>query len=169
MKRPNEAPSWAWSVPPSHWLMKVSISPSSAASARSRLHLGSWHRVLLGWCSAGGRAGGLLGVLLLAGVGEAVGDGAGLDDLPSEGQPVDDRGAEPRIGEGLGPAGERLVGGDGDRRAFLPLSENLEQQFGAAAVQFHVAQLVQADQIDPAVAGDQLGQLPLIGGLDQLV
>ena len=30
------------------------------------VHLGSWHRVLLGWCSAGGRAGGLLGVLLSA-------------------------------------------------------------------------------------------------------
>src|SRR5438552_6150744 len=30
----NEAASWAWSVPPSHWLMKVSISASSAESAR---------------------------------------------------------------------------------------------------------------------------------------
>ena len=65
--------------------------------------------------------------------------------------------------------GERLVGRDSDRRAFLPLSENLEQQFGTAPVQFHVAKLVKADQAGPAVAGDQLGQLPLIGGLGQLV
>ena len=52
------------------------------------VHQGSWHRVFLGWCSAGGRADGLLGVLLLAGVGEAIGDGAGLDDLPGGRQAV---------------------------------------------------------------------------------
>jgi hypothetical protein len=37
-------------------------------------------------------------------VGEAVGGGAGLDDVAVEGESVHDRGAEPRVGEGLGPA-----------------------------------------------------------------
>jgi len=45
----------------------------------------------------------------------------------------------------------------------------LEQQLGAAPVEFHVAQLVQAEQIDPAVAGDRLGQDPFVGGLDEFV
>src|SRR5215469_17872206 len=61
--------------------------------------------------------------------------------------------------------GERFVGGDGDRGALLSLGENLEKEFGAAPVEFHIAQFVKADQVDAAVAGDQLGQLPLVGGL----
>ena len=44
-----------------------------------------------------GSAGSPLG----AGVREPVAAGAGLDDVPSEGEPVDDGGAEPRVGEGL--------------------------------------------------------------------
>jgi hypothetical protein len=41
---------------------------------------------------------------LMAGLGEPVGVGAGLDDVAAEGEPVDDRGAEPWIGERLGRA-----------------------------------------------------------------
>src|ERR1700733_9315306 len=48
------------------------------------------------------RAGG--GLLGGAGLGEAVGVGAGLEDVAAEGEAVDDGGAEPRVGEGLGPA-----------------------------------------------------------------
>jgi hypothetical protein len=44
-------------------------------------------------------------LLPLSGVGQAVGVGAGLDDVAAKGEPVDDRGAEPRVGERLGPAG----------------------------------------------------------------
>jgi len=47
--------------------------------------------------------------------------------------------------------------------------EDLEQQLGAALVDFHVAQLVNAEQVDAAVAGDGLGELPVIGGLHELV
>jgi hypothetical protein len=65
---------------------------------------------------------------------QPVAGGAGLDGLPGEGEPVDDGCAQPRVGEGLGLAGERLVGGDRDRRALLPLGENLEERFGAVAV-----------------------------------
>jgi hypothetical protein len=41
---------------------------------------------------------------LLAGVGEAVGVAAGLDDVGAEGESVDDRGAESGVGERFGPA-----------------------------------------------------------------
>jgi hypothetical protein len=52
-----------------------------------------------------------------------------------------------------------LVGGNGDGRAFFPFGENLEQQLGAAPVQLKVSQLVDKDQVNSAVAVDQLGQL----------
>jgi hypothetical protein len=39
-------------------------------------------------------------VLLGAGLGEPVGIGAGFEDVAAEGEPVDDRGAEPGVGEG---------------------------------------------------------------------
>ncbi len=71
---------------------------------------------------------------LVAGVGEAVAAGAGLDDVPAEGEAVHDRGAEAWVGEGLGPAGEAVVAGDRDGAAFFSFGEDLEQQFGAAAV-----------------------------------
>ncbi|MBP2371658.1 hypothetical protein JOF36_007431 [Pseudonocardia parietis] len=58
--------------------------------------------------------------------------------------------------------------GDGDGVGLLALGEHLEQQFGAAAVEFHVAELVDAEQVDTAVAGDGLGELSFAGGLDQL-
>jgi hypothetical protein len=41
--------------------------------------------------------------------------------------------AEAWVGEGLGPAAERLVGGDRDRALLLAFGKDLEQQFGAAA------------------------------------
>ena len=62
-----------------------------------------------------------------------------------------------------------FVGGDRDGGLLLPFGEDLEQQFGAAAVEFHVAEFVEAEQIDAAVAGDGPGQLLVVGGLDELV
>jgi hypothetical protein len=102
-------------------------------------------------------------------MGKSVAGGACLDDLAVEGEPVDDGGAKSGVGEGLGPAGERLVGGDRDGGLFLPFGEDLEQQLSAAAVEFEVAELVADEEIDPAVASDRLRQLFLVGGLDELV
>jgi hypothetical protein len=42
--------------------------------------------------------------------------------------------AEPGVGDGFCPAGERFVGGDRDAGFHLALGENLEQHFGAAFV-----------------------------------
>ena len=107
----------------------------------------------------------------MAGLGGAqpVGVGAGGDDVGVEGEPVDDGGAEPRVGEGGCPFGEGGVGRDRDGGAFLAFGEDLEQQLGAAPVQLEVAQLVQAEQVDAAVAGDGAGQGLVVGGLDELV
>lgn len=51
----------------------------------------------------------------------------------------------------------------------LPLGQHLEEELGAASVEFHVAELVDAEQANAATAGDGLGQLLLIGGFDELV
>ena len=64
---------------------------------------------------------------------------------------------------------EGFVGGDSDRRAFFSLGENLEQQLCAAPVQLEIAQFVNENQINAAVAVDQLGQLFVVGGFDQFV
>jgi hypothetical protein len=37
---------------------------------------------------------------------------------------------------------ERLVGGDGDAGCLFPFGQDLEQQLGAAAVEFHIAELI---------------------------
>ena len=92
-----------------------------------------------------------------------------VDDVRVVGEPVHDRGAQPGVGERWCPLAERGVGRDRDGGLLLPLGEHLEQQLGAAPVQLDVAQLVQAQKVDPPVAADHLGQRPVIGGLDELV
>jgi hypothetical protein len=64
---------------------------------------------------------------------------------------------------------KRLVGGDRDGVLLLAFGEDLEEQLGAAAVELHVAELVDDEQVDAAVAGDGLGELFLVGGFDELV
>lgn len=106
---------------------------------------------------------------MVEGVGEAVGVGAGFDDGSVEGQPVHYGGAETWVAEGFGPAGEGFVGGDGDGVFLFSLGEDLEEEFSASAVQFHVAQFVDAKQIDPPVAGDGLCQDFLVCSFDEFV
>ena len=100
---------------------------------------------------------------------QAVGVGASFDDGAVEGEPVDDRGAEPRVGEGFGPAGEGLVGSDGDRVVLLPLGEDLKQQFCSSAIQLHVAEFVDHEQVDATVTGDGSCEVLLVGGFDEFV
>jgi hypothetical protein len=91
-----------------------------------------------------------VGRLHATGMGEPVAGDTGFDDLAVEGETVDDGRAEPGVGEGLGPAGERLVGGDRDGGLLFAFGEGLEQQFGAAPVQFHIAELVEQKKVDAA-------------------
>ena len=95
-------------------------------------------------------------------MGEAVAGGAGLDDGAVVGEAVDDGGAEAGVGEGLGPAAEGLVRRDGDGGLLLALGEDLEQEFGAAPVELEVAQLIETEQVDAAVAGDDLWTVPAL-------
>lgn len=73
------------------------------------------------------------------------------------------------VGEGFGPAGERFVGGDRDRVLLFAFGKDLEEQFGASAVQFHVAKFVYAEQIHTAIAGDGLRQNFHICGFNEFV
>lgn len=80
-------------------------------------------------------------------VGEPAAGGAGLDDVGSVGDPVDD-GGEAFVGEGLGPFAERGDGGDRDRGAFVSFGDDPEEQLGGVLVEEVVA----------AVAGNEAGQ-----------
>jgi hypothetical protein len=92
MKSSSEAVGRSGSAA-SHLAMSWTVSASSMASAVSRLMLGM---AVPGVRPAGRRGGG-----------EAVGVGAGLDDVAAEGDAVDDGGAEAGVSEGLGPAARR--------------------------------------------------------------
>src|SRR5215472_6269676 len=79
--------------------------------------------------------------------GEPVRLGAGLEDVGVEGDPVDDRGNQARVGNHRAPLAERQGGADGDGGSFVAFGDDLEQQFGAAGVDLDVAELVQAEQV----------------------
>jgi len=57
----------------------------------------------------------------------------------------------------------------GRRWPFLAFGEDLEQQLGAAGIELHVAELVHAEQVEAAVAGEDTGQAPFIRGFGELV
>src|ERR1700722_139889 len=64
---------------------------------------------------------------------------------------------------------ERQVRPDRDRGFFLSLGNDLEQQLSAARVDLNVAKLVEQQQVQAAVAADNAGQLPVVGGFSELV
>jgi hypothetical protein len=65
--------------------------------------------------------------------------------------------------------GERLVGRNGDGGLLLAFGQDLDQKFGAAFVELHAAEFVDAKQVDAAVAGDDLGENLLVGGLNEFI
>ena len=86
-----------------------------------------------------------------------------------EGDAVDDRGDQAWVGEDGSPFAEGQVGPDRDGGAFLAFGDDLEQQLGAAGVELDVAELVEQQEVQAAVAADDAGQLPVVGGFDELV
>jgi len=100
---------------------------------------------------------------------EAVAGGTGLDDGGVVGEPVDDRGAQAGVGEGLGPAAEGFVGRDCDGGLLFAFGEDLEEEFGATPVELEVAQFIQTEQVDPAVAGDDFGEGAVVLGFGEFV
>jgi hypothetical protein len=103
-----------------------------------------------------------------AGGAEPVALGAGLDDVGVEGEPVDDGGDEARLGDDRAPLAERQVRRDGDGCFLFAFGEDLEQQLGAAGVELDVAELVEAEQFEPAVAGNDARQSSFVGGFGEL-
>ena len=57
---------------------------------------------------------------------------------------------------------ERQVGPDRDGGPFVPLGDDLEQQLGAAGVGLDVAEFVEQQEVQPAVAADRAGQRALV-------
>ena len=88
---------------------------------------------------------------------ESVGLGAGLEDVGVEGDPVDDGGDQAGVGEHGSPFAEGQVRGDRDGRSFFAFGDDLEEQLGAAGVDFDVSELVQTEQVEASVAADHSG------------
>jgi hypothetical protein len=124
---------------------------------------------MLVWFDTTPRGGGVpSGVDQLRALGEPVGVGAGFDDGAAVGESVDDGGAS------LGSV-KVLVQPEKDSLHAIATElsprarQDLKEQLGAAAVQLHVPEFVDAQQNDPSVARDGLRQRFLVGGLDQFV
>ena len=90
----------------------------------------------------------------LPAVAEAVAVAVHLQDMDVVGEPVQQRAGEAFRSEHLGSLVEGQVGGDQDGAPLVALAEDLEEQFGPGAGQWHEAQLVDDQQLEP-------GQLPL--------
>src|SRR6266542_6228439 len=88
------------------------------------------------------------GTLLGSAGPEAVGVAAGLDDVGFEGETIDHGGGQAGIREGAAPFRERRVAGHSDGGAFFSLGDDLEEQLGSATVEFQVAELVKAEQLE---------------------
>jgi hypothetical protein len=73
---------------------------------------------------------------------EPVGLGAGLEDAGVEGDPVDDGGNKPGVGEDGAPFAERQVGSDRDGGFLVAFGDDLEEQSSAAGVDLDVTELV---------------------------
>jgi hypothetical protein len=84
---------------------------------------------------------------------------AGVDDVRSMRQAVDDGFREARVGEYLRPLAERQVRGDDQRSAFMSLGQDLEDELSGAVGQRQISELVADQQLDPSVAGDDAGEL----------
>jgi hypothetical protein len=69
-----------------------------------------------------------------------------------EGDAVDDGGDEAGVGEHGSPFAERQICRDRDGGSFLAFGDDLEQQLGAAGVELDIAELVQQEQVEAAVA-----------------
>ena len=73
------------------------------------------------------------------------------------GEPVDDRGREPAVGNTEPHSENGRLLGDRDRGPFVALGDDLEEEFRTARVEVDVAELVEAEQVQARVAGDGPG------------
>jgi hypothetical protein len=64
---------------------------------------------------------------------------------------------------------EGRVAHDRDRGALLALGQDLEEEFGGSLVEVDVAELIDREEVESAVAGDGLGEVELVGCLGEFV
>jgi hypothetical protein len=76
--------------------------------------------------------------------------GASFEDAGVEGDPVDDGGDQTRLGEHCAPLAEGRVARQADTCSFLPLGDDLKEQFGSAGVDLDVAELIKQQQVEAA-------------------
>jgi len=77
--------------------------------------------------------------------------------------------SQSRIGDDVLRLGEGKVGGDRDGGPFLLCGDDVEEQLGASGVDLDAAELVEAAQIEPGVAADDVEQDVVGGGFDEFV
>jgi len=80
---------------------------------------------------------------------EPIGRRSRLENAGPEGEPVDDRGGEPRVAEGLAPLSEGSVAGHGDGCSLVPLGQDLEKELGTAPVEVQVSELIETEKVQP--------------------
>ena len=80
--------------------------------------------------------------------------------------PVDDGGHQAWIGDDLAPLAEGEVRGHGHRGFLLALGQDLEEQFGATRVELDIAEFIEQQQVETAVAVDEARQPSFVGGFD---
>jgi hypothetical protein len=82
---------------------------------------------------------------------------------------VDDGGDEPLVLEDGSSFAERQVGRQPDGGFLIAFGDDLEQQLGATGVELDLAELVEQEQVEAAVASHDAGQLPVVGSFGELV
>ncbi|MBM7790273.1 hypothetical protein JOD67_006953 [Tenggerimyces flavus] len=56
---------------------------------------------------------------------------------------------------------------DADRGAFLAFGDDLEQQLGPARIDLDVAEFIEQQEVEVAVAGNDAGRHAVVGGFDE--
>jgi hypothetical protein len=92
-----------------------------------------------------------------------------LDNVCPIGDAVEQRLAQPRIGNDLGPFRERQVSGHDHCRLFGPFRDHLEQELGPNFGQRHVADFIERDKVVAGLARQRAAELQLVLGLDHFV
>ena len=82
---------------------------------------------------------------------------------------VEHGGCEAEVFERLAPLRARLVGGCGDRGAFISIGRDLERQWSDEVIGVDLVALVQTGQLVPAVAADETRESVFVVSLRKVV
>ncbi len=100
---------------------------------------------------------------------EAVAFAIELQDMNMMRQAVQQRAGETLAAKNSCPFLKRQIGVDDGRSAFVPLAEDLEEQFGAGLRERHIAEFVDDQQFDGSELSLQFEKPPFVAGFHQLM